>query len=314
MIKNILKEEKGSITLFVLIAVIFFLAIAFTAYVSSINKSQSQDLEFEKIKLNYESSYTNTQIEDLYKNNSLDYKILKIGDYVNYLAKDGNKILCKVLYNDDIYGLQIVSVNPVCTVALGTGDSNIPSNITNDFEKAKYSYNNTIQTLNSKADEYRNPTYSDYARCIGSNPILGKQNEINYLNGKEFFTSTFSYISSNGYNNVFKNTDLNKSKDYEQLGLINARAITDTRISGYYWIASRTVLSYSNRTDFYVSSVKSDGNYNTSAICGIFSDNSLRKENFTYGLRTVFSLKSNIKLDKSNGRNGQTIETAYEIK
>lgn len=48
MIKNF-KNNKGSITLFVLIAVIFFLAIVFTAYASSVNKSQSQDLEFEKI-------------------------------------------------------------------------------------------------------------------------------------------------------------------------------------------------------------------------------------------------------------------------
>lgn len=75
MIKNILKKEKGSITLFVLISVIFFLAIAFTAYASSINKSQSQDLEFAKIKSNYENSYTDSQIKELHKDTVVDDKI-----------------------------------------------------------------------------------------------------------------------------------------------------------------------------------------------------------------------------------------------
>ena len=57
MIKNIVKKEKGSIAIFVLIVVIFFLAIAFAVYSNSINKSQSQDLEIQKIKSYYENNY-----------------------------------------------------------------------------------------------------------------------------------------------------------------------------------------------------------------------------------------------------------------
>ncbi len=62
-----IKNQKGSITLFVLIAVIFFLAIAFTAYVSSINKVQVLDVEFNKIKSNYETSYKDEEIKKIYE-------------------------------------------------------------------------------------------------------------------------------------------------------------------------------------------------------------------------------------------------------
>ena len=43
--------------------------------------------------------------------------------YVNYPSAKGT-IKCRVLYNDDTYGLQIISVNPVTRVTLGKDDSN----------------------------------------------------------------------------------------------------------------------------------------------------------------------------------------------
>ena len=65
--KNIVSVgERGSITIFVLVAVIFFLAIAFTAYAGSISKTQTQEKEFEKIKMNYQNSYNDEQIRELY--------------------------------------------------------------------------------------------------------------------------------------------------------------------------------------------------------------------------------------------------------
>lgn len=77
-INNLIKNnnQKGSITLFVLVAVLFFLIISFTAYSSSTSKLQSQELEFAKIKSNYENSYTDEQIKDEYNNKIFNSDII----------------------------------------------------------------------------------------------------------------------------------------------------------------------------------------------------------------------------------------------
>ena len=109
---------------------------------------------------------------------------LKVGDYVNYPDKNGNKILCKVLYNNENYGVQLVSLNAVGSVTLGSHDPKIPSDIVSksSLEKAKWSYNNAIKTLNDKAEEYRNPKYTDEgkARCVGSVCSIFRGNRLFY--------------------------------------------------------------------------------------------------------------------------------------
>ena len=165
---------------------------------------------------------------------------LKVGDYVNYPDRNGNKILCKVLYNNENYGVQLVALNPVDTVTLGYKDPTIPSSMASDstFEKAKYSYNNAIKTLNDKAENYRNPKYTGEgkARCVGSVPDNPSSE------ASDYFISSDSYMSS--YNGMLKNTDNNYSEDWEQLGTINSRKITDTSKSSDYWLSSR--LAYSD--------------------------------------------------------------------
>ena len=107
---------------------------------------------------------------------TISFQILEpqIGDYVNYIDGKGKKISCRILYNNPQYGIQLVSVNPVDTVMIGYEDPTVPENMEskNNATKAMYSYNNAITTLNNKAEEYRNPTYTDEggARCIGSVP------------------------------------------------------------------------------------------------------------------------------------------------
>ena len=51
-----IKQEKGSITLFVLIAMMFFLMIVVGIYMQSQNKLQAQYSEIDAIKKNYESA------------------------------------------------------------------------------------------------------------------------------------------------------------------------------------------------------------------------------------------------------------------
>ena len=52
-----IKENKGSITLYVLVAILFFIIIIFASYSSTVNKKVAQDKEFNKIKEAYEKEY-----------------------------------------------------------------------------------------------------------------------------------------------------------------------------------------------------------------------------------------------------------------
>lgn len=234
---------------------------------------------------------------------------LKVGDYVNYSDKNGNKILCKVLYNNENYGVQLVALNPVDTVTLGYGDPTIPSSMASksNFEKAKYSYNNAIKTLNAKAEEYRNPKYTaeGKARCIGSVP------DNPYAEASDYFTSSYSYMSS--YNGIFKNTDTNYNEDWNQLETINARTIIDTSKSSYYWLSSCCVISDSNYSGFNVRYADSGGYLYNYYLCGVGSSGGTYGGSTSYGFRPVFRLKSNVKLDSSNGKDGTAEDKAYDL-
>ena len=235
---------------------------------------------------------------------------LKVGDYVNYPDKNGNKILCKVLYNNENYGVQLVALNPVDTVTLGSGDPTIPKSMESQsaFNKAKYSYNNAIQTLNDKADKYRNSKYTDEggARCVGSVP--GNP----YSEASDYFTSSESYMSS--YNGIFKNTDNNYNEDWSQLETIGSRGITDTSKSSYYWLSSRYVYSYSSYGGFGVRYASSNGEWNDGDLCFIGSRSGTEYYSRSYGFRPVFCLKSNVKLDSTNGKDGTAEDKAYDLK
>lgn len=63
MRKNKIKEEKGSITLFTLTSMIFFLIILVGIYASTSLKIQSQEKEIQKI----QSTYNQVNINDIYE-------------------------------------------------------------------------------------------------------------------------------------------------------------------------------------------------------------------------------------------------------
>ena len=60
------KEEHGSVTLFVLIAMIFFLIVTISIYVNSQSKLQAQNAEIEQIKKNYEKNNYSEYLENTY--------------------------------------------------------------------------------------------------------------------------------------------------------------------------------------------------------------------------------------------------------
>ena len=64
MKNKIYKKEKGSITLFVLISLLFFLIVGMSLYISISNKSVAQTAEILKIQSQYE--VTEEEMEEMY--------------------------------------------------------------------------------------------------------------------------------------------------------------------------------------------------------------------------------------------------------
>ena len=64
MVKTFFSKETGAITLFVLLAMLFFLIVIFSMFISSSNKYLSQTSEIDKIKEEYEQSVNN--IDQIY--------------------------------------------------------------------------------------------------------------------------------------------------------------------------------------------------------------------------------------------------------
>ena len=64
MVKTFFSKETGAITLFVLLAILFFLIVIFSMFMSSSNKYLSQTSEIDKIKEEYEQSVNN--IDQIY--------------------------------------------------------------------------------------------------------------------------------------------------------------------------------------------------------------------------------------------------------
>ena len=64
MVKTFFSKETGAITLFVLLAMLFFLIVIFSMFMSSSNKYLSQTYEIDKIKEEYEQSVNN--IDQIY--------------------------------------------------------------------------------------------------------------------------------------------------------------------------------------------------------------------------------------------------------
>ena len=166
--------------------------------------------------------------------------ILKKGNYVNYIDKNGATRLCMVLYdNSSGYGTQIITMDTVENIELGNGTGEEGYN--NDqtyFNIAMESYNNAITTLNSRAEQgYLNPTYANDARSVGSIP-----NNKNSQSGYYTFTN---FTSS--YSGKLRDKDENYVTDYNAMEILGIKNIGEP-----YYLASRIVesLSFDSYSNF----------------------------------------------------------------
>ena len=198
--------------------------------------------------------------------------------YVKIPNKKGGTILCNVLYNDESNGIQIISVNSMETVKLSGKDS----------------YNNVINILNQKAEEYNyfGNEYVD-ARCVGCRPI--KDADIGYESGTG---------ETNWWGHTMKNVDDKYLTDYNQMGILGIRGSNTN-----YWLASRDVDSRSHGSYFNVRYVNSSGGINNLCLCFVYSWGGTDTLSDSYGFRPCFTLKSGIKITGGDG----TEESPYTL-
>ena len=193
----------------------------------------------------------------------------KPGDYVKYdtgidgVGENGDGIVtCRVLYNDDTYGLQIISDKNIEDVTLG-GDT---------WEEARDSYNNAIEILNEKAEYYA--TSSPYAidgRCVGSVPTIGTDGKFNAKNTEDVGPVQLQFTSTVEGANEMKNFDNNDKTDYEWMIKLENSGIKEMWTTGeYYWLASRDVYSDSTLCYFDVRRINRSGDVRQQFVCSIF--------------------------------------------
>ena len=192
--------------------------------------------------------------------------------YVYYPMSNGKTVKCRVIYNDDQHGLQIIPVdvaqntsNQDITVELGknVGSDTEQSNLNNyyltysdctkeEFSKAKNSYNNMIKTLNDAAYGLMNTNLSEYARCVGSkakglpvgqptdNPTVDNSEYLNTSDMQYNFQATYGLVDG-----TYRKEDTNYTEDQRRLTSLNA-----WNISKEYWLASRRIAGESFHTQF----------------------------------------------------------------
>ncbi|MCI8470790.1 MAG: hypothetical protein HFJ35_04850 [Clostridia bacterium] len=221
--------------------------------------------------------------------------------YVTYNGLD-----CRVLYNDDTHGIQIITAESVGDVTLGYGDTEVEaSDFTYDgtatvdanFYKAAASYNNVVDNLNKRAKTYMDTKgIATDARCLGSIPTLNSSSKFQGDITSEMWSGTATYLSTYSWNNKFKNTDTNYLEDLQQLNDLGLSVS-----SRDFWLASREVLFDDVGAGPAVRVAGNGGVAQSSILCEVNVDNrpySRRKEG---GFRPVFLLPSNVVISSGDG-------------
>ena len=206
---------------------------------------------------------------------------LKAGDYVNYVDKNGETRLCCVLYDKSSgYGVQIITMDTVGDVSIGSEESN---------EEAYKEYNNAIEKLNNEAMKYMNTTYTEDARCVGSVP-----------NDKNSDGGYYTVESDNWfyeYSGMFKNADENYKTDILQM-----KEVKIDDIGKYYWCASRYVQIVSEyKYNAFCMRVFTGGSIGGYMIVQIDNSGSQSLKIETKGFRPVFTLKTETQITGGEG-------------
>lgn len=282
---------------------------------------------------NNQEDNVSPEIKYGYANNSgvVDSDTLIVGDIINYYYDiTKSPIQCEIIYNDESHGLQAISLGTVRNVKLGFGfegyesgqnqgtkhedpkaieafKNGAPFGYENtDFDKCRWSLNHALATLNNYAQEYLGDM-SINVRCVGcpaDNIILNEDETTNMVQigdnnievkGTDSNISG-SYSASNGYTE-------NISEDLKTLDTLGIVATGDGIT---YWLCSRDD-RYGQYSNGYVHMNVvhgDDGAFSQASmlevkITSIYGGHDLdRPYGLEYGFRPIFTLKSNMKVEK----------------
>ena len=221
---------------------------------------------------------------------------LKFGEYVNYTKNDKN-ILCQVLYdkqyNDEKgtnYGIQLVTVDNICTVELLGKDRT-----------------NYINVLNAKAEEYRNDDLSDIggARCIGTLPSDPTNSNEAYFTGYDvtLYTWPDKLNCDEDMEQYFK-LETEEEEDFWIGAMFNHTEEADTtyNVGGvlvYSWAKSW----YSNKGGEYpVEGIWDDFGSTVGGVDDVYSK-------VSKGFKSVFKLKPTLKFGHGTG----SVDDPFEL-
>ncbi len=311
---DLLKQEKGSITLFVLISMIFFLMFLVGMYMLSATAEKGVIEEQARIKEIYEQGIND--IDNVYATLDNDSKkylkdVVKPGDYIQYILEEKTfnitpeqagqdneqefntsdyKGLWQVLYNDNEHGLQIISETSVATLTLGYNTTN------NEIakEKVKVAYNNIVNTLNNFCKNYINIAYTKdaySARCVGSNPITPEDVIANDETEKFKWNNVDSGFKVKDDNYLIDYNAMKESKNRNENGIVQEDC----------WLASRHVYSADDGANFNVRFIIDENNQYGRSICAISPSGYLVTSSHSKGVRPVITLKNNIQTDSGDG-------------
>ena len=243
------------------------------------------------------------------------------GDYVKYdtgidgIGENQDGIITfRVLYNDDTYGLQIISDKKVDDVTFGTDGTDLAV-----WQASMNDYNSAIETLNEAAYDYAESSpYAIDGRCVGSVPTVGADGTFNAEDTE--VTGTYSLPDewtlpsdwTSRDTGCKKWTDTNYKTDYDTMEALEDSGVLNILTTGEaYWLASCNVFSYSSACSFNVCDVTTSGDLISNCnLCSVYSDGDAYGNSSEYGLRPCISLRSDIKI---TGGDGKEATTAYEL-
>ncbi len=339
-----IKEEKGSMAVYVIVTLVSFCLILTGIYISTASARKAQIKTDIKIKEVYENSYViseSDRIADLVKNGKI-----KIGDYVAYTPAGDTSYTVDGTYSGIYNGTdQVINKENLNWRVLDkTEDGRVrlisaaPTNATVKLQGAN-GYNNAVYLL----DELCNTLYKGENATAQNLKIEDIQNKMNlsvwnynnYLNyGSTFWPTEKKYPMllakelRHTINGATGNLNLSEQLNLIQgIGEANSLTVIQT-----YW-------QYSMKTDNYINNIyyelfHTTKKYWLSSRCidmegGIIRFNARVVNQNIIGGATVYAsngyistnvnpiiyLNFNVQIDKSiEGKDGKTPETAYVIK
>ena len=230
MQKKIFKSEKGSITLFVLLAILFFLIVIFSLFMNSSNKNVIQNSEIDKIKEEYQESVNN--IDQIYNDTVSKPERPTPGEGANFDMSNG--VIEIEFLEGTSYNITQTPNHPV----LKTGMSAIT-----------YDTNGTVQNVND-------PNGTDcYSYVAGSgtsdnNASHWANAEVTTTVNDEEIKSYFVWIPRYAYRIIYFNSSTGKEQ-YKEGTLSEEEALANGQIVGYS--DSRGIVDTEGRTKTGVS-------------------------------------------------------------